>query len=56
MNDIYASEAHACSTVDGDAVPVSALPIDGLLDQALAAINRGDRVARDGVGGAGVGR
>jgi hypothetical protein len=38
------SEAHVCPAVNGDAAPEGAVPIDDLLDQAVAAINRGDRV------------
>ena len=45
MNDIHVSEAHVCPTVNGDAGRECAASIDDLLDQAVAAINRGDRVA-----------
>ena len=40
-SDIYVSEAHVCPTVNGDAGPECAAPIDDLLDQAVTAINRG---------------
>ena len=50
MNDIYVSEAHVCPTVNGDAGPECAVTIDDLLDQAVAAINRGDRVAGTALG------
>ena len=39
-----------CPTVNGDAGPECAVPIDDLLDQAVAAINRGDRVAGTALG------
>ena len=50
MNDSYVSDAHVCPTVNGDAGPECAVPIDDLLDQAVAAINRGDRVAGTALG------
>ena len=40
MNDSYVSDAHVCPTVNGDAGPECAVPIDDLLDQAVAAINQ----------------
>ena len=49
-SDIYVSEAHVCPTVNGDAGPECAAPIDDLLDQAVTAINRGDRVAGTALG------
>jgi hypothetical protein len=50
INDIYVSEARVCPTVNGDAGRECAGPIEDLLDQAVAAINRGDRVTATALG------
>jgi hypothetical protein len=50
MNAIYVNEAHACPTVNDDAGRECAGPIEDLLDQAVAAINRGDRVTGTALG------
>ncbi len=39
MGEIHVTEAHVCPTVNGDAGPDCAVPINDLLDQAVAAIS-----------------